>query len=85
MPLQLKKVVEEKPSSPTNFNLKNRSIENLESKLNSHKYKDLTDDKISERISKLTGQIDGKRKQIESKGRGAEKPTLKPLGKNIRN
>ena len=76
-----KKVVEEKPSSPTNFNLKNRSIENLESKLNSHKYKDLTDDKISERISKLTGQIDGKRKQIESKGRGAEKTYTKAAWK----
>lgn len=81
-----KKVTEKESFLPTKeygvkFDFDKVSLEQLESKLNSHKYKDLTDDKISERISKLTGQIDGKRKQIESKGRGAEKTYTKAAWK----
>lgn len=76
-----KKVVEEKPSSPTNFNLKNRSIEDLESELEAHEYKDLTDDKINERVSKLSSQIGDKYKKIESKGRGGKQTYTKAAWK----
>ena len=64
-----------------NWSFKGVSLEKLEAELEANEYKNLTDDAVSEKVAKLTSNINKKQEQIRNKGRGSEKTYTKAAWK----
>ena len=79
-PSKENRFTEEKKLTP-NWSFQGVSLENLEAKLEANEYKNLTDDEVSEKVAKLTSNINKKQEQIENKGRGSEKTYTKAAWK----